>query len=138
MKKFLILMISIVMVFSFAACNGNGGNGESGSPESSNAYNLDMKSTEAQPMSTERASVDVLRETAQTYLGGLNYFEGSEQENLTYNDIKEHIGVDASEYRYDDTQQAELYIWYVDGDDKASLNVWFVDGKLNACGAINI
>ena len=139
MKKFLILMISIVMVFSFAACGGNGGNGESGgSLESSNAYNLDMKSTEAQPMSTERASAEVLRETAQTYLGGLNYFEGSEQENLTYNDIKEHIGVDASEYRYDDTQQAELYIWYVDGDDKASLNVWFVDGKLNACGAINI
>ena len=138
MKKFLILMISIVMVFSFAACGGNGGNGESGSPESSNAYNLEMKSTEAQPMSTERASVDVLRETAQTYLGGYNYFEGTEQANLTYNDIKEHIGVDASEYRYDDTQQAELYIWYVDGDDKASLNVWFVDGKLNACGAINI
>lgn len=138
MKKFLILMISIVMVFSFAACGGNGGNGESDSPESSNAYNLDMKSTEAQPMSTERASVDVLRETAQTYLGGYNYFEGTEQANLTYNDIKEHIGVDASEYRYDDTQQAELYIWYVDGDDKASLNVWFVDGKLNACGAINI
>lgn len=139
MKKFLILMISIVMVFSFAACGGNGGNGESGgSSESSNAYNLDMKSTEAQPMSAERASAEVLRETAQTYFGGLNYFEGSEQENLTYNDVKEHIGVDASEYRYDDTQQAELYIWYVDGDDKASLNVWFVDGKLNACGAINI
>ena len=111
MKKFLILMISIVMVFSFAACGGNGGNGESGgSSESSNAYNLDMKSTEAQPMSTERASAEVLRETAQTYLGGLNYFEGTEQANLTYNDIKEHIGVDATMYRYDDTQQAELYI----------------------------
>lgn len=136
MKKFLILMISIVMVFSLAACGGNGGSG--GSSESSNAYNLDMKSTEAQPMSAERASAEVLRETAQTYFGGLNYFEGSEQENLTYYDVKEHIGVDASEYRYDDTQQAELYIWYVDGDDKASLNVWFVNGKLNASGSINL
>lgn len=136
MKKFLILMISIVMVFSLAACGGNGGSG--GSSESSNAYNLDMKSTEAQPMSAERASAEVLRETAQTYFGGLNYFEGSEQENLTYNDVKEHIGVDASEYRYDVTQQAELYIWYVDGDDKASLNVWFVNGKLNASGSINL
>lgn len=132
-------MLSIVMVFSFAACGGNSGNGERGSSsESSNAYNLDMKSTEAQPMSAERASAEVLRETAQTYLGGYNYFEGTEQANLTYNDVKEHIGVDASEHHYDDTQQAELYIWYVDGDDKASLNVWFVDGKLNACGAINI
>ena len=63
MKKFLIIMISIVMVFSFAACGGNGGNGESGgSSESSNAYNLDMKSTETQPMSTKRASIEVLRE----------------------------------------------------------------------------
>lgn len=139
MKKLLILMVSIVMVFSLAACGGNGGNGENGgTAETTNAYNLDMKSTEAQPMSTESASIEVLRETAQTYLGGLNYFEGTEQANLTYNDIKEHIGVDATMYRYDDTQQAELYIWYVDGDDKASLNVWFVDGKLNACGAINI
>ena len=43
MKKLLILMVSIVMVFSLAACGGNGGNGESGgSSESSNAYNLDM------------------------------------------------------------------------------------------------
>lgn len=139
MKKLLILMVSIVMVFSLAACGGNGGNGENGgTAETTNAYNLDMKSTETQPMSTKRASIEVLRETAQTYLGGLNYFEGTEQANLTYNDIKEHIGVDATMYRYDDTQQAELYIWYVDGDDKASLNVWFVDGKLNACGAINI
>ena len=139
MKKFLILMISIVMVFSLAACGGNGGNGENGgTAETTNAYNLDMKSTETQPMSTKRASIEVLRETAQTYLGGLNYFEGTEQANLTYNDIKEHIGVDATMYRYDDTQQAELYVWYVDGDDKASLNLWFVDGKLNACGAINI
>lgn len=139
MKKFLILMISIVMVFSFAACGGNGGNGENGgTAETTNAYNLDMKSTETQPMSTKRASIEVLRETAQTYLCGLNYFEGTEQANLTYNDIKEHIGVDATMYRYDDTQQAELYVWYVDGDDKASLNLWFVDGKLNACGAINI
>ena len=133
MKKFLILMISIVMVFSFAACGGNGGNSEV-----TNAYNLDMKSTEAQPMSTERATIEVLRETAQTYLGGYNYFEGTEQANLTYNDIKEHIGVDASEYRYDDSLQAELYVWYVDGDDNASLNIWFIDGKINACGAINI
>lgn len=139
MKKLLILMVSLVMVFSLAACGGNGGNGENGgTAETTNAYNLDMKSTETQPMSTKRASIEVLRETAQTYLGGLNYFEGTEQANLTYNDIKEHIGVDATMYRYDDTQQAELYVWYVDGDDKASLNLWFVDGKLNACGAINI
>lgn len=136
MKKILVLMISIVMAFSFTACGGNDEKG--GSSDSGNAYNLDMKSTETQPMSTKRASIEVLRETAQTYFGGMNYFEGTEQANYTYDDVKEHIGVDATMYRYDDTQQAELYVWYVDGDDKASLNVWFVDGKLNACGAYNL
>ncbi|MGN0477773.1 MAG: hypothetical protein ACI4HM_10615 [Ruminococcus sp.] len=136
MKKILVLMISIVMVFSFTACGGNDEKG--GSSDSGNAYNLDMKSTETQPMATERASADVLRETAQTYFGGMNYFEGTEQANYTYDDVKEHIGVDASAYCYDDSSQAELYIWYADGDDKAMLNVWFVDGKLNACGAINL
>ena len=136
MKKLLILMISIVMAFSLAACDGNDEKG--GSSDSGNAYNLDMKSTEAQPMATERASADVLRETAQTYFGGMNYFEGTEQADYTYDDVKEHIGVDASEYKYDEERQAELYIWYVDGDDKAMLNVWFVDGKLNASGAMNL
>ena len=136
MKKILVLMISIVMVFSFTACGGNDEKG--GSSDSGNAYNLDMKSTETQPMSTKRASIEVLRETAQTYFGGMNYFEGTEQANYTYDDVKEHIGVDASAYCYDETLKAELYIWYVDGDDKAMLNVWFVDGKLNASGAINI
>lgn len=142
MKKIAAILLVLIMTVSLAACGGNGGNGGSGgsgsSSESGNAYNLDMKSTEAQPMSTERASAEVLRETAQTYLGGYNYFEGTEQANLTYNDIKEHIGVDASEYRYDDNRQAELYIWYVDDDDKASLNIWFIDGKIDACGALNL
>ena len=144
MKKIIILMMSLVMVLSFAACGGEsssqgGGNSEkTSSTVNDNPYNLDKKSTETQPMSTERASMEVLRETAHTYLGGLNYFEGAEQANLTYDDVKEHIGVDATVYRYDDNRQAELYIWYVDGDDKASLNLWFVDGKLNACGVYNI
>ncbi|MGN0462511.1 MAG: hypothetical protein ACI4HZ_08715 [Ruminococcus sp.] len=136
MKKILVLMISIVMVFSFTACGGSDEKGDSS--DSGNAYNLDMKSTEAQPMATERASAEVLRETAQTYFGGMNYFEGTEQADYTYDDVKEHIGVDASEYKYDETMQAGLYIWYADGDDKAMLNVWFVDGKLNASGAINL
>ena len=116
MKKLLIAMISVIMVLALTACgggNGNssnsGSNGESSSSAvSENPYNLDMKSTEVQPMSNERATIEVLRETAETYFGGLNYFVGSEQANLTYNDVKEHIGVDAAEHRYDETQQAEL------------------------------
>ena len=97
-----------------------------------------MKSTENQKMSADRASKDVLRETAQIYLAGLNYFEGTEQANLTYNDLKEHIGVDASSYRYDESRMCELYVWYADGDDTAVLYIWIMDGKLDACSAINL
>ena len=71
-------------------------------------------------------------------MAGLNYFEGTEQANLTYNDLKEHIGVDASSYRYDESRMCELYVWYADGDDTAVLYIWIMDGKLDACSAINL
>ena len=159
MKKLVVLALGTAMALTLAACGGNGNNNnnnnsnsgnnsvteskvesqvESQVSENQNPYNLDMKSTEAQPMSKKRASKDVLRETATTYFGGLNYFEGAEQANLTYEDVVAHIGVDPSEYKYDENLQAELYTWYADGDDKASLNVWFVDGKINASGNYNL
>ena len=105
MKKLISAILLLTMVFALVACGGNKYN----NTENNNPYNLDMKSTEKQKMSAERASKDVLRETAQTYLAGLNYFEGTEQANLTYNDLKEHIGVDASSYRYDESRMCELY-----------------------------
>ncbi|MDD6489505.1 MAG: hypothetical protein PUG48_06810 [Clostridia bacterium] len=166
MKKLVVLALGTVMALTLAACGGNGNNNNSNNSnngnnsnnsvaeskvesktesqvesqvsENKNPYNLDMKSTETQPMSKERASKEVLGETANTYFGGLNYFEDTEQANLTYDDVVTHIGVDPSEYKYDENLQAELYIWYADGDDKASLNVWFVDGKINASGAYNL
>lgn len=163
MKKLVVLALGTVMALTLAACGGNGNNNNSNNSnsgnnsvteskiesqiesqaesqvsENQNPYNLDMKSTEVQPMSKERASKEVLRETATTYFGGFNYFEDTEQANLTYTDVVTHIGVDPSEYRYDENLQAELYTWYADGDDKASLNVWFVDGKLNASGNYNL
>lgn len=151
MKKSVVLALGIAMALTLAACDGNGSNNNSNNSDAAskiesqvesqvneNPYNLDMKSTEAQPMSKERASKDVLTETATTYFGGLNYFEGAEQANFTYEDVVTHIGVDPSEYRYDESYGAELYIWYADGDDKASLNVWFVGGKLYASGNYNL
>lgn len=157
MKKLVVLALGTAMALTLAACGGNGNNNNNNNSNNSNnsdtaskvesqvesqvsenPYNLDMKSTEAQPMSKERASKEVLRETANTYFGGYNYFEDTEQANLTYDDVVIHIGVDPSEYRYDETLEAELYTWYADGDDKASLNVWFVDGKINASGAYNL
>lgn len=99
-----------------------------------------MKSTEVQTVSADRATLDVLNETFFTYLGGLNYFsDDDEQSKLTYADLKEHIGVDCSDYCYDEAYQRGIYTWYADEDDACSLSLFFGDnGKLIAAGAYNL
>lgn len=77
-----------------------------------NPYNLDLNSVKTQPMSNKRANEEVLRETFKNYFGELNYFFATEQANLTYADVVAHIGVDPSEYRYDDERKAQIYSWY--------------------------
>lgn len=101
-------------------------------------YDLDMTSTEAQPMSNDRADKTILTETFKEYFGGLNYFFATEQANLTYADVVLHIGVDPSEYRYDAVRQAQIYSWYAAESSASVLHVWFKYGKLYACGAYNL
>ncbi len=101
-------------------------------------YNLDIESTDFQPMSRERATKTVLKETFTEYFGGLNYFFGTERVNLTYEAVVAHIGVDPSGYRYDAAQQAQLYSWYSAESSACVLHVWFRCGKLYACGAYNL
>lgn len=103
-----------------------------------NPYNLDMTSARVQPMCEKRAGEAILKETFLEYFGGLNYFIDSEQANLIYADVIEHIGVDPSEYRYDEAQKAQIYTWYAAEDEACVLNVWFKDGRLYACGAYNL
>ena len=99
MKKMLSLVLTLLMVFSLAACGGGDG-GSGGGKKDSGLPGIDMKSTEVQTVSADRATLDVLNETFFTYLGGLNYFTIDEpQSKMTYADLKAHIGVDCSEYR---------------------------------------
>ena len=49
-----------------------------------NPYNLDLKSTEPQAISENRADESVLKETFKEYFGGLNYFFAAEQADLTF------------------------------------------------------
>ena len=94
MKKMLSLVLSLLIVFSLTACGGGDG-GSGGGKKDSGLPGIDMKSTEVQTVSADRATLDVLNETFFTYLGGLNYFsDDDEQSKLTYADLKEHIGVD--------------------------------------------
>jgi len=112
----LSLVLSLLIVFSLTACGG--GDGGSGGKKDSGLPGIDMKSTEVQTVSADRATLDVLNETFFTYLGGLNYFsDDDEQSKLTYADLKEHIGVDCSDYCYDEAYQRGIYTWYADEDD---------------------
>ena len=133
MKKSITLVLAALMMLSLAACGG-GGTKDTGLP------GIDMKSAEVQTVSADRATLEVLNETFFTYLGGLNYFTDSDpQAKLTYADLKEHIGVDCSEYQYQEEYQRGVYTWYAAEDDACCLSLFFGDnGKLMAAGAYNL
>ena len=59
MKKLISAILLLTMVFALVACGGNKYN----NTENNNPYNLDMKSTENQKMSADRASKAPSRQT---------------------------------------------------------------------------
>ena len=132
MKKLVVVALSLCVLCAISAC------GTGGDAGSADAYNLDKASTTIQEMSSDRASKEVLYETSQTFFDGNNMFSGTSQADLTYDDVVEHIGVDPSEYRFDENMDAELYSWYAQESDTSVLNVWFKDGKIYAQGAYNL
>ena len=136
MKKSIALMLAMLMTLSLAACGGGGGSKDKGGA----LPGIDMKSTDTQTVTSDRATLEVLNETFFTYLGGLNYFTDSDpQAKLTYADLKEHIGVDCSEYQYQEEYQRGVYTWYAEEDDACCLSLFFGDnGKLIAAGAYNL
>ena len=135
MKKSIVLVLAMLMTLSLTACGGGGSSDKGGA-----LPGIDMKSTDTQTVTSDRATLEVLNETFFTYLGGLNYFtESDAQSKLTYADLKEHIGVDCSEYRYEEEYQRGVYTWYAAEDDACCLSLFFGDnGKLVAAGAYNL
>lgn len=136
MKKSIALVLAMLMTLSLTACGGGGGSSDKGGA----LPGIDMKSTDTQTVTSDRATLEVLNETFFTYLGGLNYFtESDAQSKLTYADLKEHIGVDCSEYRYEEEYQRGVYTWYAAEDDACCLSLFLGDnGKLIAAGAYNL
>ena len=136
MKKSIALVLAMLMTLSLTACGGGGGSSDKGGA----LPGIDMKSTDTQTVTSDRATLEVLNETFFTYLGGLNYFtESDAQSKLTYADLKEHIGVDCSEYRYEEEYQRGVDTWYAAEDDACCLSLFFGDnGKLIAAGAYNL
>ena len=135
MKKSIVLVLAMLMTLSLTACGGGGSSDKGGA-----LPGIDMKSTDTQTVTSDRATLEVLNETFFTYLGGLNYFtESDTQSKLTYADLKEHIGVDCSDYRYEEEYQRGVYAWYAQEDDACCLSLFFGDnGKLIAAGAYNL
>ncbi len=153
MKKFAIVIISILLVAGLVACGGKGDSGQvsetskaseaseasegskpseasevseaseaSDSVAEKNPYNLDFESTEFQTMSVDKkASLKTLKETAVEWLEGHTMFAGTKFADYTYEDVAEHIGVDATMYCYDDQAPGRKYVWEAE-DDIAS---WF-------------
>ena len=135
MTKSIALVVARLMTLALTACGGGGSSDKGGA-----LPGIDMKSTDTQTVTSDRATLEVLNETFFTYLGGLNYFtESDAQSKLTYADLKEHIGVDCSEYRYEEEYQRGVYTWYAAEDDACCLSLFFGDnGKLIAAGAYNL
>ena len=129
MKKSITLVLAALMMLSLTACGGSKDKGGA-------LPGIDMKSTDTQTVTSDRATLEVLNETFFTYLGGLNYFtDGDPQAKLTYADLKEHIGVDCSEYQYQEEYQRGVYTWYSQEDEACCLTLFFGDNGKLVCTA---
>ena len=126
MKKIIALTLAMMLALTLVAC-GTGRNND-GAPGG-----LDMTSEELQPITDERASQDVLAEAGKYYMDGLAS-NPTEFSKMTYKDVKEHIGVDASEFQYFESWQQYRYTWYVEGSSGPAVLAVFnsTDGTLYA------
>jgi hypothetical protein len=92
-----------------------------------NPYNLDYESTEMQPMSDKKASAETLRETAVEWLEERINRGEIEYADYTYEDVAEHIGVDASIYYYSDHEverwSGRVYAWYAEDDNTVFFSI---------------
>jgi NOL1/NOP2/fmu family ribosome biogenesis protein len=142
MKKFVIVIISILLIVGLVACGGKDDSGQVNKPSETsktseasetskagdsaaekNPYNLDYESTDIQFMSDKKASVETLRETAVEWLEGRTTLVGTKFADYTYEDVAEHIGVDATYYYYNEHWPGRTYSWYAEGNDNVSFAI---------------
>lgn len=132
-KKLLALLLALAMVFALAAC----GSGEK-SRSVEEVYGLDLASTEEQPMSAERAERDALYTAVKGHFGDVTIFLGTNFAKMTYDDVKELLGIDATYYYYDEENAAKTFVWLTSDSATAKLAFWFRDKELYALGSTNL
>lgn len=135
-KKLFSLFLAMAMIFGLAACGGGGDTAKEPSVEE--RYQLDLESTEVQPMSEEKLERDVLKERKNEFFQGVTVFMDTEFQNMTYEDVKEGIGIDANYYYYDAEGAGQMFTWETSDNSTAKLLVMFRDGKLHSMGSANL
>lgn len=133
-KKLLALLLALVMVFALAACGGSGEKSKS----VEEVYGLDLDSTEEQPMSAERAEREALYTAVKGHFGDVTIFLGTNYAKMTYDDVKELLGIDATYYYYDEENAAKTFVWLTSDSATAKLAFWFRDKELYALGSTNL
>lgn len=134
MKKLIAMLMAMTMLLSLCACGKSSGIGSGDSAASIDVFaNIDMNSTEEQDVSAERADADVLEKALKDLYGD----DGLKK--LSYDEVKEMIGMDCSTYFFDTDKDKGVYIWKTEGENPGCLNLVFdSDGKLSMAGAINL
>jgi|GEM_PF-476691 len=125
MKKVLAIILILALVFALGACSStpnpaSATEGESDGKGTSvvddNPFNLDYESAEVQEMSSERLPQATLKEFYDYFVG----LGAAGRENLTYADMVEHIGCEASEFSF--TSGYRIYVWRAEENDFAQMN----------------
>lgn len=136
LKTLATILLTLTMLFALTAC---GGTKESKDPiaDVAETYNLDLTSSDVQEMSADRAESATLSSLVHDYFEDVTFFSGTDKEKLTYNDLKEQIGVDASNYYLDGSRH--VFTWIASDDEVRKFAAWFgAEGELYAIGSSNL
>ncbi|MBR5239238.1 MAG: hypothetical protein IKW04_01515 [Clostridia bacterium] len=127
MKQIICIFLMLGMMLSFAGC-ANKDEVSMGNPEvEGESYGIDLMGEGIQPMSEELATADILRKTAEDYLEGIHIFTIQDAKGRTYADIKDYIGVDATEFQYRADFGQRIYTWRPSDAPEGYLTVTFCE-----------
>jgi len=134
LKHSMAILLTVLLMLAISSCsNGTSSNGskspanepsnEANTAVDDNPYGLDYESGDEQPMSSDRLPKEKLSEAYDYFVG----MDASERAKLTYEDMVDYIGCDASAYSYLGTYRT--YIWYAEDNEYTQMNASI--GKVN-------